>query len=675
MPIPGAQTNPTRPFLAERFSLRDWLLARDPAYSRMRMGGRVTLSIVLAVAILILIHRLVLPLPAAAYGIAATLAIQSGLTVRDPSAAAQLTTRLIGCAGAVAMIGLAALLEPWRSVSDIAFLAVIFMAAYARRFGTRWAAVGMFCFMSYFIGAYLHPPLAQLPEVAVGALVAALSAHVVRTWVLPDDWQRDFLRAMVSVLGRVDHIVEALRAIAVRGMWTAEDRQALNRLENRLKEAVLMADGLVPVSRREALPEENEPAADIGLALFDLHLAAESLIVLSRQSLPEPELLSAFLASHQVAPPSELEMLGKAVAASAETRRALNWLGEARRAAVDAVERLRAERFTGFNRPQAAAPAPKPAKGRWLNDPALRTALQITLAAGLAMIGGLALSRDRWFWAVLSAFLVFTNTNSRGDTAIKAMQRSGGTLIGIVCGMGLSALLSGFPWLAGAVAILAVFLAFFSLQASYTAMTFFISIVICIVYGLTGTLTLDLLRLRLEETVIGAVTGMAVAFFVLPTRTQTTLGDALAKWFDAAQRLLEAAAEEKSGAELITLSKALDAAYRDVTQAARPLGVSWQLVTRPGHIRQTLAIMMAATYWSRIFARRVAFARAAEMDAIRPAIRDALTGLERVRAKGTGIFFVNRKPPQLQSRHLPIAHDGSRLGIEMIAATLDRLYP
>ena len=291
------------------------------------------------------------------------------------------------------------------------------------------------------------------------------------------------------------------------------------------------------------------------------------------------------------------------------------------------------------------------------------------------MIGGLALSRDRWFWAVLSAFLVFTNTNSRGDTAIKAMQRSGGTLIGIVCGMGLSALLSGFPWLAGAVAILAVFLAFFSLQASYTAMTFFISIVICIVYGLTGTLTLDLLRLRLEETVIGAVAGMAVAFFVLPTRTQTTLGDALAKWFDAAQRLLEAAADEKNGAELITLSKALDAAYRDVTQAARPLGVSWQLVTRPGHIRQTLAIMMAATYWSRIFARRVAFARAAEMDAIRPAIRAALTGLERVRAKGTGIFFVNRKPPQLQSRHLPIVHDGSRLGIEMIAATLDRLYP
>ncbi len=651
------------------------MLARDPAYSRLRMGARVTLSILLAIAILILIHRLLLPLPAAAYGIAATLAIQSGLTVRDPSPSAQLTTRLIGCTGAVAMIGLAALLEPWRTVSDFAFLAVIFFAAYARRFGTRWAAVGMFCFMSYFIGAYLHPPLAQLPQVAAGALVAALSAHVVRSWVLPDDWQRDFLRAMVSVHGRVDHIVEALRAIATRGQWTAEDRQALNRLEERLKEAVLMADGLVPVSRREALPEEGDPAADIGLALFDLHLAAESLIVLSRQSLPEPELLSAFLASHTVETPSERDMLGQAVAASAETRRALYWLGEARQATVAAVEHLRAERFTGFNRPQLAAPAPKAAQSWSFDDPALRTALQITLASGLAMIGGLMLSRDRWFWAVLSAFLVFTNTNSRGDTAIKAMQRSGGTLIGIACGMGLSALLSSFPWLAGTVAILAVFLAFFSLQASYTAMTFFMSIVICIVYGLTGTLTLDLLRLRLEETVIGAVAGMAVAFFVLPTRTQTTLGSVLEKWFDAARRLLEAAEEGKSGADLIALSKALDAAYRDVTQAARPLGVSWQLVTRPGHIRQTLAIMMATTYWCRVFARRVAFAKAAEMDAIRPAIEAARRDLERVRAKGTAIFFFNRKPPQLQSRHLPLAHDGSRLGIEMISATLDRLYP
>ncbi|MGO8448235.1 FUSC family protein, partial [Rhizobium ruizarguesonis] len=71
-------------------------------------------------------------------------------------------------------------------------------------------------------------------------------------------------------------------------------------------------------------------------------------------------------------------------------------------------------------------------------------------------------------------------------------------------------------------------LAFYFLQVSYATMTFFISILLCLVYGMTGVLTLDLLQLRIVETVIGAVAGTAVAFLVFPALTRGALDAALA---------------------------------------------------------------------------------------------------------------------------------------------------
>src|SRR3954471_15286442 len=116
-----------------------------------------------------------------------------------------------------------------------------------------------------------------------------------------------------------------------------------------------------------------------------------------------------------------------------------------------------------------------------------------------------------------------------------------------------------------AVSIVCVFLAFYFLQSSYATMTFFISIVLCLVYGMMGVLTFDLLKLRLEETVIGAIAGTLVAFLVLPARTRGTLDTAVAKWFDTLKQLLSAVSDKKSQPELIVISQKVDACYRDIT--------------------------------------------------------------------------------------------------------------
>ena len=67
----------------------------------------------------------------------------------------------------------------------------------------------------------------------------------------------------------------------------------------------------------------------------------------------------------------------------------------------------------------------------------------MTIASAIAMVGGVTLSPERWFWAVLTAFLIFSNTQSRGDLTVRALNRTLGTAIGIFIGIGLATLIEG----------------------------------------------------------------------------------------------------------------------------------------------------------------------------------------------------------------------------------------
>ncbi|MGO4350986.1 FUSC family protein [Rhizobium sp. RAF36] len=653
------------------FDLRDWLLANDPALSRFRMASRVTLTIVISFAILFAIHLFAVPLPTASYGLGIVLSIEGGVAVRDKGNSRQLITRLLGCLASLAVVAIAAALEDHRVLTDLAFLVVICLAASARVFGPRGFAIGMFAFTSYFMGAYFHPDIGELPLIAVGPVVSALTGHVVRAMLLPDNWRRDLLRSLESVRGRVNQILFKLAALASDGQVGEHDRQELRQLEDRLKEVVLMAESFIPRPAGGVFDKGGDPAAELAIRLFDLHLAAESAIVLSQQSLPDFALVHAVIEGKQG---SLAQQDDASSDPAAETRRALFWLGDARRHLVETIAQAQMTAFAGVE-PADDEPTAAAIDFSFAN-PLIKSALQITLAAALAMSFGLMLSRERWFWAVLASFLVFTNTNSRGDTAMKALQRSLGTLFGIVVGLGLATLLTGHDAIAIPVAVVCIFLAFYFLQISYATMTFFVSIVLCLVYGMTGALTVDLLALRIEETLIGTLAGTAVAFLVFPARTRGALDAALQKWFDALDALLSAILDGKPRYELISLSQTLDGAYRDVTVAARPLGSAWSVVTRPGRIRQTLAIFLSGTYWARIVASSYGEGLSdADREKVRAALAAARTRLSAVAPRGSECFFVERQSAASAARHLPISMSGARLGVEMVGGVLDRLYP
>ncbi|MDW9596536.1 FUSC family protein [Sinorhizobium meliloti] len=655
-----------------RLRLRDWLLANDPAFSRLRQASRITATVVISVALLIAFHFIATPLPPAAYGLAITLSIEGGLAVRDRTASEQLVTRILAVVTGVAMVTLASALEGYRHVSDLVFLVVIFVAVYGRAFGQRWFAIGMFAFMSYFTGAYLRPSLDQLPALVLGAGISAAIAHLVRTVLLPDDRYRDLLRAIASVQQRVDEILHGIAAAARRPILRAADRRRLHALEERLKEAVLMAESFIATDTRRPAPEPGDVSADLAIGLFDIHLAAESVIVLSLQAMPPAAVVDAVLAHDAGEMERGMQSLGEANVKQLEAARALFWLHTVRDRLNRSLADLEAADLD--EPPPAPSPEPPAATARFcLANPALRSAIQITLASGIAMVFGLMLSRERWFWAVLAAFLVFTNTRSRGDTAVKALQRSAGTLAGIVVGLAAASAIGGTVYIVLPLGAACIFLAFYFLPVSYATMTFFVSVVLSLAYSLLGVLTPQLLELRLEETLVGSVAGAAVAFVVFPTKTRTTLDAAIRNWCDKLSELLEEARRGTSGLDLVSRSQALDRAYRELAAAAKPLGVSWQLVTRPGHVRQTLAVFMGCTYWARIVARKMSQDPESPND-FAAQIEENLKLASKVRETGADYFYRSRSVAAPVERHLPVSRDDAGLGLEMVAVSLERLH-
>jgi uncharacterized membrane protein YccC len=208
---------------------------------------------------------------------------------------------------------------------------------------------------------------------------------------------------------------------------------------------------------------------------------------------------------------------------------------------------------------------------------------------------------------VITAFIVFNNTKSRADTAVRALQRSVGTMAGLVGGTILATILHGQMMAGAALMAICFFLAFYYLQVSYSVMIFFITLALALVYGLTGSFSPELLVLRLEETLIGAAAGTLVAFFVFPVRAETGITAALDRYFNALRDLVAAARSRSLGEaeplHLLARSRLLDRAFTDLATAVRPIGGPWAAVTRFGEVRARLLLLSGIAHWARVLAR------------------------------------------------------------------------
>ncbi|MFF9763868.1 MULTISPECIES: FUSC family protein [Streptomyces] len=149
--------------------------APDPGRTRLRFAARAVLGIGLAVVVCGLAgHSLT---GAVTGGLAALLAL---FTVTDATVRGQAVTTALLPAVGLPVLTAAAVLHDHPVARDLAFLAVVGLGVYARRWGPRGHSLGVFAFMTYFVAQFLHATTGRLPELYASVLLSVLAAATVR---------------------------------------------------------------------------------------------------------------------------------------------------------------------------------------------------------------------------------------------------------------------------------------------------------------------------------------------------------------------------------------------------------------------------------------------------------------------------------------------------------------
>jgi uncharacterized membrane protein YgaE (UPF0421/DUF939 family) len=273
-----------------------------------------------------------------------------------------------------------------------------------------------------------------------------------------------------------------------------------------------------------------------------------------------------------------------------------------------------------------------------------RQSVQVGVGTTLAIVGGELLSGQRWYWAVIAAFVVFANTSSRGDLLSRGWGRLVGTVGGVAAGMGLAALTSGHTVLSLVLLFACVFLALYLVRISPGMLAFWITAVLALVYGLIGQFSVQTLVLRIEETLIGVVASVLAAFLVLPKGTREAFGEAVEEFVDIADEVLGGAVDTVLGATStppLERAREMDTKLAAVRARARPLLVgSPRRRGRSSH-RRALRVLVVVDHYARSLARVAADLGATPDPGWGPtlspaltAVRDNLDGLRDVVVRG-----------------------------------------
>ncbi|MEO6525549.1 MAG: FUSC family protein [Gemmatimonadaceae bacterium] len=517
--------------------MRDRIVGADPGRYALRIALRATISLGLsAVVLLALATRFGQPSSVALVGAQIAMMVSSG--IMDPHATQRWTFvfAVLAAAGAVA---LAALVQPIPWLSAALLCAITFSAVWARGAGPRGVAAGLLAFMGYFSALFLGAAPSQLPALLGAIAIGGVVAFVVHFALVPERATRVSESVLHAFRARVQLLLDDLAEDAESGKSSERRARDLRRSGGRVGELALALEEAVG----RADDEEPPPAVREWLgALLHAQLAvdmlAESVHILSAD---EPHLERRNVLARLVRALQHWIDDGDAAAradALRELAAAHAAYGDARRVA-DAALWWRLDRavqtLTGA-RPWTAFPALDPAASRVTilsfrpggggdagvsgMSPDLRLAIQATVAVGLSIVAGRAISSTRWYWAVLAAFVVFIRATTLGETLSRAWQRILGTVLGVAAGWGVAMLVGRHTWEALGIGLVAVFFAYYLMRISYTGMIVFFTIALSLLYGTMGRALPGLLELRIAETLAGAVIGVAVSALVLPSHSE-----------------------------------------------------------------------------------------------------------------------------------------------------------
>ncbi|WP_460072199.1 FUSC family protein [Streptomyces sp. YKOK-I1] len=632
---------------------RDRVAASDPGLLRLAAGLRTVAAISLTLAVLSLLGADVQHLVAGAIA-----AMVATFAIREKQRPRQAVTLALGLPTALASVSVAALLGTRQVAGDVFFVVLIFCAVYGRRFGDRGTTLGLIGFQVYFLALFVGVTTEDLAGFCGVIAVAFVCSATARFMLVPQTPTAVLERLRQAFRARLAQLLDAQLELLDAGPEDVE--KALEHAREgtaRLHETAMMIQG-----RLEEGTSDEAVARLVQRRIADAEITAErlGLLLLTARSAERADTLTMHLPGAPLPEGGELPVRDEALdvlrrdltalrllvrqpvadgtgmaqvrnrllgyrdeenlpAASPDVQDVFRGLGEATRAVLglrialdgpqdesqDSAETARSREELDAEDAAIAAEEEEPGE-TGLRRPTTRAAVQVAVGSSLAMVGGELLSAHRWYWAVLTCWIVFLNTASTGEIVVKGSRRLLGTVLGVVAGILLAGIVGHHTWTAFAVVLLCVFAMFYTAPLSYTLSSFFVTAALGVLYTLLHTYSLSVLVLRIEETAIGAACGVTAAALVLPVHTDRRTNELLTTVLDRLADVTSAAVDQLSGeppAELLDLARDLDEALADLRAATQPLTHPvTPLRTRRDTAQYVVALLETCAYHARSLA-------------------------------------------------------------------------
>jgi len=600
--------------LVHRF--RDRIDAADPGGFSARTALRAALALA-ASALLLLAFGGSIGDPVLLAIVGGEIAMMTSSSVSDPSQAEQRVTLALSVLAAALSVSVAAVVSgvPWLAI--VLMCALVFAVVLARRIGPRGMAVGLLAFMGYFLSLYVGAKPAQLPPMLGAIVVGGIIAWIVHFWIVREHPERVRQAVLRSFRARVLLLLDALARDAETGGRNARRWRRIRRATGRVGEVALALEQAVGVGEGAAPPPQvrawvssllhAEVAVD--MLVYSVHQLAKSESSLDawRRMARMVRLLRAWIADGDERARDEAARIHAEGTARRDSdgrteHPELWWrLGSAMTTLAaarpwDAFPPL--ESVPSGVSVSSFRPGGGGAAGVTGMAPDLRLAIQATVAVALSVVAGRAISGERWYWAVLAAFVVFVRATTVGETFSRAWQRILGTLLGVAIGLGVAVAVGHRPWPAAAVGLVAIFFAYYLMRISYIGMIASFTIALALLYEEMGRAPAGLMKLRLLETLAGATIGVVVSAVVFPAHSERRVRALAAGVLRAATEALDRATtpgvQAERDAMLHEEIRDVDRALAELRNALKPLWglnvpVEPNTVTRQGRVSAALA--------------------------------------------------------------------------------------
>ncbi|MER7861921.1 FUSC family protein [Amycolatopsis japonica] len=559
----------------------DRLVASDPGLVRLRLGFSAVLSIVVAVLAILPFHQ-----PLTVILVAAIAAMTSAFTVNDETPGQQAVTLILGLVLGAASLTAASVGSAVPPLDSIVFVLLIFVAVYAQRFGARGIALGSLSFFLFFFAMFLQTHLKQVPVLLLALTIGIAANAVVRFVLLRRHTDAEFLRIRRAFRARLAAVVRAAEDhLAVGG--SERTRKRLRTTNARMHESVLLIEDTAPeVTGADSVNRLRRRAIEVELAVQWLTITVQRTCAEDLDDDVRDDLIARMRRFRSLIErdPRELPLISETeefskmlVEGSRIDEHAAPGDGVRRALAELALADVRAQRVAEHDVSDAVDDPEDPDEEKssaFAYDNQTRSAIQAVVGGGLAVLGGELVSSQRWYWAVLTVFVVFIGSSTAGATFVKGVRRIGGTLIGIVGGLVLTLLVSGSVPATLALILVCVFGMVYMARVSQVIMAFFITSMLGLLYSLLGTFSLEVLWIRVAETAVGAAAGVLAAVVIVPVRTRAVMLDDVSALLEELDEFVEKTAGLLSGAENVSViekSRDLDRAVDKVRTTIEPL--------------------------------------------------------------------------------------------------------